>query len=83
MLVDRVEGALHANRNSSKGSDYSMSDSEGSEEDVEMEEEPKGCLTLGKFQEDLRKEALAQKGGQHALVTQRKGGLEGNGEGSR
>ena len=49
MLVDRVESALHANRNSSMGSDYSMSDFEGSEEDVEMEEKPKGCLTLGKF----------------------------------
>lgn len=49
MLVDRVDSVLLTNWNSSKELDYSMSDFEGSEEDVEMSEEADDSLTLCKF----------------------------------
>lgn len=80
MLVDRVDSVLLTNWNSSKELDYSMSDFEGSEEDVEMSEEPDDSLTLCKFQEGLRKEVLAKKGAQLIFTIQKKDRQEEEGE---
>lgn len=62
MLVDSVEVALGEDGGSPKDYDHSMSGSEWSKHNEDMNEEMEDDLTLEQAQEELRKEALVHKG---------------------
>lgn len=61
MVIDKVEEAQHEGYSSGEESDASMSSTKESEDDETMEDESEEHLTLGKFQECLRREVLVRK----------------------
>lgn len=83
MVVDHTNEAIAEENGSTDAEVDSMKDSNGDgeefnggESDLEMNKELDDSLTLGKFQEGLRKEALAQEITQPVVSPQKKGIIE-------
>lgn len=74
-MVDRVTRDLDPEQ-VENDSNQKMEEFESSNDDSKMEEEPTDSLTLGRYQDNVRKEALARKGLASALESHKKGRLE-------
>ena len=78
-MVERVVEAIKPAKKSQDSADQPMTDSESSEEDSEMEDLADDQLTLGQFQDGVRKEALVRKGGITSSSSHKKGRVDDGG----
>lgn len=72
-VVADLEKILSDDGEESSFSEGSMSESNDEDEDMDTTEEVEDSTTLSKFQEGIRKETLAKKGGSLPSASQKKG----------